>query len=72
MSAKQNVIEEALRLTEDERLEVAEALYESLEGPADPDVEAAWAAEIERRVKSIDVDRLKTISWSEVRQQIIE
>jgi putative addiction module component (TIGR02574 family) len=71
MSAKQNVIEEALRLTEAERLEIAEALYESLEGPADVDVEQAWAIEIERRLKAIDSGRAKLVPWSEARKQII-
>ena len=49
MSAKQNVIVEALQLNEAERLEVAEALYESLEGSPDPGAAAAWDAEIARR-----------------------
>jgi putative addiction module component (TIGR02574 family) len=70
MSAKQNVIEQALRLSEAERLEVLEAVYESLEGPADPDAEQAWSAEIQRRVEDIDAGRVKLVPWTEARRQI--
>ena len=34
------------------RAEVAAELLASLDGPADPDAEEAWATEIERRVKA--------------------
>ncbi len=54
MTAKQNVISQALRLNEPERLEVLEALHESLDGPADADAEQAWDAEIKRRIDKLD------------------
>ena len=37
----------------------------------DPDVEAAWDAEIIRRVGELDSGLVKTIPWSEARQQIL-
>jgi putative addiction module component (TIGR02574 family) len=70
MSSKQNVIAEVLQLSEAERLEVAEAVYESLEGPVDPGAEQAWAQEIARRIADIDAGRVKLIPWSEARRQI--
>ena len=70
MSSKHNVIAEALRLTEAERLEVAEAVYESLEGPAEADAAEAWASEIARRVNDIDAGRVTLIPWPEARRQI--
>jgi putative addiction module component (TIGR02574 family) len=36
----------------------------------DEDVEAAWAEEIERRVRQIDSGEVKTIPWEEVRAKI--
>jgi putative addiction module component (TIGR02574 family) len=45
----QKVLDEALRLELSERAELAAELLASLDGEADEDVEAAWAAEIERR-----------------------
>jgi putative addiction module component (TIGR02574 family) len=70
MSAKENVIHEALRLTEAERLEVAEALIESLDGPADPDAEQTWDAEIKRRVEKVDAGGANFIAWPEARRRI--
>lgn len=38
--------------------------------PADPDVEAAWAAEIERRVTAIEAGAVELEPWEEVKRQI--
>ena len=43
----ETVLADALRLGLDARAEVAAELLASLDGPADPDAEAAWAIEIE-------------------------
>jgi Putative addiction module component len=48
--AAQDVLADALRLEPDSRAEIAAELLASLDGPADPDAEAAWDAEIERRI----------------------
>jgi hypothetical protein len=45
----QKVLDEALQLELAERAELAAELLASLDGEPDEDVEAAWAAEIERR-----------------------
>lgn len=45
----QKVLDEALQLELSERAELAAELLASLDGQPDEDVEAAWAAEIERR-----------------------
>lgn len=50
----QELFREAAELPERERAELAGLLLESLEGEPDEDVEAAWAEEIERRVRQID------------------
>lgn len=62
---------QALQLSEADRLELAEALYESLEGPADPDAERLWGEEIRRRIGEMDAGRTKSIPWSEARKQIV-
>jgi putative addiction module component (TIGR02574 family) len=67
---KQSVITEALKLPQADRLELAEALYESLDGPTDPEIDAAWAIEIQRRITSIDAGEGKMIPWEQVRQQM--
>lgn len=45
---------EALQLSEKERAELAYRLILSLDEESDSDAEAAWDAELERRMKSIE------------------
>jgi putative addiction module component (TIGR02574 family) len=61
---------EAVELSESERAELAGLLLESLQTEPDADVEAAWAEEIERRVRDIDEGRVKTIPWEQVRAEL--
>ncbi len=61
---------EAVELSESERAELAGLLLESLQTEPDPDVEAAWAEEIERRVRDIDEGRVQTIPWEQVRAEL--
>jgi putative addiction module component (TIGR02574 family) len=41
-------------------------VIESLDGPADPEVEEAWRAEIERRIGQIDRSEVQLIPGDEV------
>lgn len=61
---------EASELPETDRAELAGLLLESLEGEPDEGVEAAWAEEIERRVRQIEAGEVKTIPWEEVRARL--
>lgn len=60
--------EKAAQLSEPERADLALALIESLDGPAeDPAlVEEAWRVEIERRVGEIERGEVKPIPGDEV------
>jgi putative addiction module component (TIGR02574 family) len=53
-------------LAELKRTELALSLIESLDGPADPDVEEAWRLEIERRMGEIDRGEVQLIPGDEV------
>jgi len=67
------VLQDALALSEQERAEIAARLIESLDvGPEAEaaEVEAAWAAEIERRCAALDAGTTGTTSWEELRRQI--
>jgi putative addiction module component (TIGR02574 family) len=64
------LFQEATELSEGERAELAGLLLESLEGEPDEGVEAAWAEEIERRVRQIDSGEVTTIPWEEVRAKL--
>ena len=63
---------EASELSEKDRADLAGLLIESLEGEPDEDVEAAWVAEIERRVAELDAGTVNSIPWEEVRQRLID
>ena len=68
--AAEAVLAHALRLDLDARAEVAAELLASLDGPADPDAEAAWAVEIERRVAAIEAGTVELEPWGEVKRRI--
>lgn len=69
--APNKLLQDALMLSAEDRADLAAALLASLDGPADADVEAAWAAEIERRIAEIDSGAIKTIPWPEARAAIL-
>ena len=56
----------ASQLPEEERAELALSLIESLDGPADSDVEKAWQQEIERRVRQFERGEVELIPAEEV------
>lgn len=70
MSAKELVIAEAMKLSQEERIEVMEILRESVEVDPGPEYEAAWAAEIQRRVEGHRAGTRKSISSEEAHRII--
>jgi putative addiction module component (TIGR02574 family) len=58
--------QKASQLSEAERADLALSLIESLDGPADPDVEEAWRIEIERRIGEVDRGEAQLIPGDEV------
>jgi putative addiction module component (TIGR02574 family) len=61
---------EALELPEAERGELAGLLIRSLDPPREPDVEAAWEEEAERRWREIESGTVQTIPWEQVRAEM--
>ena len=70
MSSRNAVLAEALQLPPEERADVAKSLIASLDGPADEDVEAAWLAEVERRLQGVDRGTAKVEPWDAVRDRL--
>lgn len=64
------LLEQALNLPEPERAKLAARLLESLDDEVQSDVDAAWAAEIERRCAAVDAGTLATNDWNDVRARI--
>jgi putative addiction module component (TIGR02574 family) len=67
-----DVWKDAAELSDEERATLAGLLIESLEGEADPDVEAAWAAEIEKRVAELDAGTIESVPWEQVRRRLLD
>jgi putative addiction module component (TIGR02574 family) len=65
-----DVFQEAVQLPERDRATLAGLLIESLDPVCDPDVEAAWSAEIERRLAEIEAGTVKLIPWEGVRAEL--
>lgn len=53
MQASLTITEQVLLLPLEERLTLVERLLESLNGPVNAEIEAAWAAEAERRLDAV-------------------
>jgi putative addiction module component (TIGR02574 family) len=70
MKDAQVVLADALRLDPKTRAEIATEILASLDGPADPDAEAAWTVEIERRVAAIEAGLETLEPWEQVKQRI--
>jgi putative addiction module component (TIGR02574 family) len=62
----------ALRLTVRERLSLAAELLDSVEGDDDPSWEAAWLAELDRRMKEAESDPSSMQPWGEVKRAILD
>jgi len=68
--AARDLLEEALKLDVSERADLAAELLASLDGEPEEQVEAAWAAEIQRRIDRIEAGTEKLLPWEDVQRQI--
>jgi len=60
------VIEDVLSLPADQRIDLADRILTSLNPPTDPEIDALWAVEAERRVKEIEVGKVQLVPGEEV------
>jgi putative addiction module component (TIGR02574 family) len=63
---------DASELSEQDRATLAGLLIESLEAEPEADVEAAWVAEIERRVADVESGAVQTVPWEELRRRLLD
>ena len=63
---------EASDLEESDRATLAGLLLESLEGEPDPEVEVAWAKEIDRRLRQIDAGEVELVPWEDVKERLLK
>lgn len=64
------IFADALALDRQARAELAAQLVASLDGSPDSDAEAAWSAEIDRRIAGIEAGTIASEPWHSVRQRI--
>ena len=67
-----DLLVQALLLPDQERGDVAARLIDSLDPGADEDAEAAWSAEIQKRIEELRSGTVKPLSWEEARRQIMD
>lgn len=72
VTKSKSIIANALQLPREERARVAREIIASLDGPADQDVEAAWLAEVERRLDDVERGTAEMVPWDVVRQRVAE
>jgi putative addiction module component (TIGR02574 family) len=61
---------EVLALPLRDRAELAQALLESLDEDVDPDAEAAWLSELDRRAQAIADGTAMLVDWDDARKRI--
>ena len=64
----QNILQLALALPEDERLNLAATLLAACEPPTPEPTGREWAAEIARRSSDIDSGAVECLTWEQVKQ----
>ena len=69
-AAAEKILNNALKQPETDRARIAEALIASLDVPADREIERAWQAEIDRRLREIDSGAVQCVPWEEVRDRL--
>ena len=67
-----DLLQGALRLPAGVRLALATEILESVEGPEDANWTAAWATELDRRVRELDAGTAKAIPWEQVKSDTLK
>lgn len=66
-----SIFETALKLSDDDRAELADRLFCSVGAPGRAAVDAAWAEEAERRLRQIRGGEVKSVPWEELRDSLL-
>ena len=64
------VLREALALPPKARADIAGTLLRSLDVPEEAGVDAAWAVEVEQRLREVDSGEARLIPWERVRRRL--
>lgn len=64
------VLEQALALTSEQRLDLAAELLASVDGEPPATWEAAWRAELDDRMREVDSGSVRPVPWAEARARL--
>jgi hypothetical protein len=64
------VLAQAERLSPEDRELLLARLTLTVEATADPDIEAAWLAEAERRLDAVDRGEMRSVAWEDARKTL--
>ena len=68
--SREKLFQDALQLEQQDRVELAKLLIDSLDPTTEQDVEEAWMREIDRRTAELDAGTAETIPWETVRARL--
>jgi putative addiction module component (TIGR02574 family) len=66
----ENILKQALSLSERERADLACSLIDSLDSELDEGAAEAWNEEIAKRIKDLNSGEAKTVPWKELQRRV--
>jgi putative addiction module component (TIGR02574 family) len=66
------LLDSALKLPSEDRARIAAELIASLDGAPEAGVEAAWDAEVERRIEQVDQGKVQLLDWNAVKAEVAQ
>jgi putative addiction module component (TIGR02574 family) len=66
------LLQDALSLPDEDRLELASEILASVDGPRELDWEPSWLAELDRRTEAAKARGEAASDWTEVRTRILK
>lgn len=66
-----DILKEALALPPDARASIADSLLNCLDEAVDAGTAEEWEREIQKRIAEVEAGTVKTISWSDAREQLM-
>ena len=69
---KEQILTEALSLAPQEREELAEAIWLSIDGLTREEIDAAWVAECQRRLDAVDRGEMELVPGEQVIRELRE
>jgi putative addiction module component (TIGR02574 family) len=66
------LLDSALKLPSEDRARIAAELIASLDGIPEAGVEAAWDAEVERRIEQVDQGKVQLLDWNAVKAEVAQ